>query len=150
MNLGRCPICHSRLDLEALAKDEGASKLTALFKGLDYATGSALAAYIGLFRPAHRDLSNDRAIKLCEDTLALGCHDRLAIAMAQTVDKIHDKRGQGDDRPLKNHNYLKRVLESIPDTSVMPGKTPAATTAPSRPMSKTHQALRALEAAKHG
>lgn len=142
MHLARCPICHSRINLEALTQEEAGRELLALLARLDTQTGASLVAYLGLFRPPTRDLANDRALRLATEALGL-CPPadlpRLAVALGETVEAL---RGKEPRRPLKNHNYLAKVLESIE----MP---PAAAHAETiLPKSKTGQAYLALERLK--
>ena len=143
MHLTRCPICHSRINLEALTQDEAGRELLALLARLDTQTGAALVGYLGLFRSATRDLANDRALRLATETLSL-CPPtdlpRLAIALGETVEAL---RGKQPRRPLKNHHYLEKVLESIE----MPPVAAHAETA-ILPKSKTGQAYLALERLK--
>lgn len=113
MQLGRCPVCHSRISLEQLTQDESGRELLATLATLDTATGAALVAYIGLFRSPSRDLANDRALKLVRETIALESPQWLTPALQETVDSLRDKRAQGDVQPLKNHNYLGKVLEGV-------------------------------------
>jgi len=114
MELGRCPVCHSRISLEAIAKDKAGRELAALVAKTDSTTGQALLAYLGLFRSPSRDLANDRALALATEALALEAPQWVTAAMQQTVEAIHSKRSQGGQvKPLKNHNYLKQVLESV-------------------------------------
>lgn len=139
MMIGRCPICHSHLSLEAICQDEAGRELLALLAGLDADLGRALVGYLGLFRPARRDLSNDRALRLARETLAL-CSDsvRLGAALAETVEAIRSKGGAS----LKNHNYLARVIESTPARCVVLAPEPA----PRRgPPSKHRAALDAID-----
>ena len=111
MQLIRCPICHSRISLEALVQDEAGRELMALVAKLDTQTGAALVSYLGLFRSASRDLANERALRLARETLALsGDTERLSIALSETVEAL---RGKQPRQPLKNHNYLQKVLESV-------------------------------------
>lgn len=142
MYLTRCPICHSRISLEAITQDEAGRELLALLARLDTQTGAALVAYLGLFRSASRDLANDRALRLATETLNL-CPPadlpRLAVALGETVEALRNKHPR---RPLKNHNYLVKVFESIE-------MTPAAPRAETvLPKSKTGQAYLALERLK--
>ncbi|MBM96504.1 MAG: hypothetical protein CMI09_11755 [Oceanospirillaceae bacterium] len=114
MELGRCPICHHRISLEAIAKDQAGRELLAVLARLDDATAQALIGYLGLFRSPTRDLSNDRALALAKDALALEAPQWLVPALQQTTDAIHTKRANGGQvKPLKNHNYLKEVLASV-------------------------------------
>lgn len=131
MNLGRCPVCHARLHLDALVQDEAGRELLAILARLDDATGRALVGYLGLFRPAARDLANDRAVRLAKEALALAEGQppgALAAAMMEAVATLRAKEGA----PLSSHGYLKRVLESQagrPDSGALaaarPGLEPA-------------------------
>ena len=112
MMLGRCPVCHSQISLEAVCQDEAGRELLGLLANLPGEASRALVQYLGLFRPEKRDLSNDRALRLAREVLAL-CADslRLSAAMSETVEAIRAKSGAV---PMKNHNYLRRVLEGMP------------------------------------
>ena len=141
MNLGRCPVCHSHIQLEAVVQDEAMSKLAGILAGMDGELARPLVTYLGLFRPQKRDLANDRALKLCLEVIELTSdHARLAAALAQTVEMIR-RPGGG---PLKNHNYLKRVLEGIETSGNMPTCTKSQTGT-----SKTEQALMNIENLKN-
>ena len=142
MQLSRCPVCHSRIGLEALVQDEAGRELLALLAALDTLTGSALVSYLGLFRAAHRDLANDRALRLAREALNLSDTARLSIALSETVEALRAKQPR---KPLTNHNYLKRVLESVEARPVI-ARTETAAIAPK---SKTGQAYVALENLKH-
>lgn len=156
MQLNRCPICHTRISLDALAQDEAGRELLGLLAKLDSDAGVALIAYLGLFRSHTRDLANDRALRLGKEVLALSeSMPALAEAMRITVEQIRSKGGD----PLTNHNYLRKVLGDChgfqPDIAT--GKTAkpisplaiAITHQPGGPKqkgtSKTAQALQALE-----
>ena len=112
MQLGRCPTCHSRISLEAVVQDEAGRELLALLAGVDRNTGSALVSYLGLFRASKRDLANDRALRLAKEALALAEGPALLPALVHTVETMRSKQQMGQFKPLANHNYLKRVLES--------------------------------------
>lgn len=146
MQLNRCPICHHRISLEALAQDEAGRELLGLLAKLDLETGTALAAYLGLFRSKTRDLANDRALKLAREALALGHHLTVAQAMRQTVESIREKGGKA----LTNHNYLKKVLADIGlvEHDAVGADLSARTAANANknaPASRTAKALRELE-----
>lgn len=115
MMLGRCPVCHSQISLEAVCQDEAGRELLGILANLPGEASRALVQYLGLFRPEKRDLSNDRALRLAREVLAL-CADslRLSAAMSETVEAIRAKSGAV---PMKNHNYLRRVLEGMPETA---------------------------------
>ncbi len=158
MQLNRCPICHTRISLDALVQDEAGRELLGLLIKLDTDAGTALVGYLGLFRSATRDLANDRALKLAKEALSLGHIGNVAQAMRQTVEQIQAKGG----KPLTNHNYLKKVLSDchevapnlVVDNSGNEVKSyldSLTVYAPKpRQTSKTAQALQALEDFKHG
>lgn len=112
MQLTRCPNCHSRINLEALVQDESGRQLLALLTRLEARAGSALVVYIGLFRSKSRDLANDRALRLAEEALELAPIGNLVPALVQVVEQMRQKQQAGAFKPLTNHNYLQRVLES--------------------------------------
>lgn len=129
MKLGRCPVCHSHIQLEALIQDDAGSELLGVLAGLGRPLARPLVQYLGLFRPAKSDLNNARALKLAQETLAIADRDSLAVALNDTVRSIHEKRQRGQVQPLKNHNYLKQVLATVaPDA-----RKPAAETDHRRP-----------------
>lgn len=109
----RCPVCHAEAALEAWAEDEAARELMGLLAGLDAALGRPLVAYLGLFRSRSRALAWDRALRLAREALALADSAVLAEALSETTEAMRMKREAGDIRPLENHNYLKRVIESV-------------------------------------
>ncbi|WP_338728513.1 hypothetical protein V8687_11000 [Shewanella baltica] len=132
MKLCRCPVCHSNIHLDALVNDDAARELLATLAPMDGATGRILMNYIGLFRPVKSDLSFNRALTLVNDTLALTSNrDWLRAALEETVIKLRAARTEGNARPLTNHNYLKKVLESISQHSITPVAAPAANAKPS-------------------
>lgn len=112
MMLGRCPVCHSHLALEAMVQDDCARELLGVLSGLQATTSRALVAYMGLWRPAKQDLRWDRALRLAREVLALEADTaRLAWALTETVEAL---RSKGGPLPIKSHGYLKRVLEGAP------------------------------------
>jgi Glu-tRNA(Gln) amidotransferase subunit E-like FAD-binding protein len=130
----RCPVCHAEAALEAWAEDEAAREMMALLSTLDATLGRPLVAYLGLFRSKTRALAWDRAVRLARDVLALELDEAvLAQALSETVEAMRQKREAGDIRPLENHNYLKRVAESVAArgvargaaVSVLPVRAPA-------------------------
>ncbi|WP_328184658.1 hypothetical protein [Marinobacter sp. OP 3.4] len=129
MKLGRCPICHSHIQLEALIQDDAGSELLGVLSGLGRPLARPLVQYLGLFRPAKSDLSNARALKLAQETLALADRDSLTAALQDTIRSLHEKRQRGETKPLKNHNYLKQVLATVAPEA----RRPAAETENRRP-----------------
>lgn len=139
MNLTRCPVCHSHITLEAIVQDEAGRELMAMLANLEGDLSRALVTYLGLFRPEKRDLSNDRALRIAKEVMALTNDSaRLSHALAQTVEMLRAK----DGLPLKNHNYLRKVMSSL-----APGLA-ITQEAPARLMSKTEQALIKVEKIK--
>jgi len=109
MQINRCPVCHARIGLDALVQDEAGRELLGVLARLPVEAGSALVGYLGLFRSASRDLANAKALKLAKEVLDLAPLELVAEAMRKTVESL---QGCGN-RPLSNHNYLKKVLEDI-------------------------------------
>jgi hypothetical protein len=120
MQLGRCPVCHSRISLEQVCQDDAGRELLALLAKVDSATGVALVSYLGLFRSHNRDLANDRALRLAQEVLSLDANQFLVPALIETTEALKAKRSNGEVKSLANHNYLKRVLESVVTRGTMP------------------------------
>ncbi|MDR4518932.1 MAG: hypothetical protein MRK00_16300 [Nitrosomonas sp.] len=143
MKIGRCPNCHSHIQLEAVMQDEAIGKLATMLASMEADLARPLISYLGLFRPEKRDLANDRALRLAQEVIDLTSDKQnLAAALTQTVELIRSKGGG----PLKNHNYLKRVIdgmEKTPKTQVIIG-----TTGGGKNIGKTEQAYIDLEKMK--
>lgn len=119
MNL-TCPCCFALISLEVALESASGRELMGVLSGLG-PQARPLAAYLGCFRSPSRALSWDRALKLAREVQALDADPRaLAAALSDTVESLRAKRVAGDLRPLKNHNYLKQVLTSVP---TLPGET---------------------------
>ncbi len=120
-----CPLCHGAFSIEAIVQDQaGRDLLCMVVKAGPLAP--TLLSYLSLFRSEKRALAYDRAFKLAQEVMELsGDQASLAAAMAETVEALRSKREQGQTKPLKNHNYLKRVLENT--------VSPALATSPSMP-----------------
>ncbi|KAB7624482.1 hypothetical protein F3N43_05915 [Alkalilimnicola sp. S0819] len=127
-----------------MVEDEALRELMGILKDLPREVSRPLVLYIQLFAGATRAPAYERQLRLARETLALHA-DTLLIgaALSETVEAIRGKRESGEDhRPLKNHNYLKRVLESVAARPA-PKALERATQQP-RPTSRTAQALAAL------
>src|SRR5689334_13602698 len=107
-----CPACHARASYEAFIQDEAARELFALSADAG-AAWRPLVTYLGFFRST-RLLAWERALKLAREVLELA-NDRsvLAAALVETCGSLDAKRSEPGWKPLGNHNYLKRVLESV-------------------------------------
>lgn len=116
-----CPICNGRSSVEAILQTEaGQAYMRRLLNLPDYVR-FPLGRYVLMFAAAGREMAYDRRLRLVEETLALATdHRRLGVALAETVEALMQKREAGDVRPLKNHNYLKRVLESVTIAGAVP------------------------------
>ncbi|HII3685809.1 TPA: hypothetical protein ACY36Y_001960 [Pasteurella multocida] len=114
MKLGRCPVCHSDINLDQLLEDDAGRELLTILTQLKYGIARPLVSYIALFRPAKSALNNARAVKLINDVLSLFPQSHLlAHALSETVNAVQNKRREyKNTAPLVNHNYLKQVYET--------------------------------------
>lgn len=107
-----CPCCHSRYSVDAVLQDESARDLLTLRGSLPPRIWNPLIAYLGLFRSETRALAWDKALKLSREIqemgIASGEWEKLENALCETVESLRQRGG----RPLKTHNYLKRVFEN--------------------------------------
>lgn len=134
----RCPTCHAKHPVESFSEDEAARKL--LVHAFSGTFPPSLLAYLSLFRTGKRDLAWSQALKLAEEAIELADPHRLEAALSATVESMRAKREEGQFKPLKNHNYLKKV---IADTHVGAALAPPAVqgAAGSAPTSKTARGI---------
>lgn len=143
MNL-TCPACHAKYSLDAALEGDAAGELQLLL-ARDAQLARPLIAYLGLFRGKTRALSFDRAVRLAREVLAITDDRRLiAAALVETVEAMRAKRDAGDVRPLKNHNYLRRVMETVDLTAIAPVMTGSVGEIPQRRATKIGQAEQLL------
>ncbi|WP_110678759.1 hypothetical protein [Salinicola sp. RZ23] len=143
----RCPACHTHLTLEQICEDESLRELMGVLADLPREVSRPLVAYLGLFRGKSRSTAYERQLRLAREALALAADTGLVgTALSETVEAIRAKRDSGENRPLTNHNYLKRVLESLGARAVASSALPAST-AP-RPAKGVARALAALDAGR--
>jgi prolyl-tRNA synthetase len=149
----RCPSCHSTFTLEQVAEDEALRELMGLIADLPREVSRPLAAYIGLFRGKTRATAYERQLRIAREVMAMsGDTQQVGAALSETVEAIRAKRDSGEDaRPLKNHNYFKRVLESVgarpqsvPVARIEQAERSASPTVNAMPESKTRQAVNRL------
>ncbi|MFZ5653191.1 MAG: hypothetical protein ACOY42_02140 [Pseudomonadota bacterium] len=140
----KCPACGIQFGIEVALQEDAGRELLGELARLSAPLGRALVAYLGLFRPAERVLSWGRALQLARAALALGPEHVLLPALDDTLAALADKRGQPGWQPLKNHNYLKRVCDSVAASQVARAELPAAAPAGGR-ASRHRQALTALD-----
>ncbi|MER2490661.1 hypothetical protein [Catenovulum sediminis] len=113
MKLARCPVCHTHIDLLSLVEDQAGRDLLIAVTKLETWCAPPVLAYIGLFKPAKSDLNNARALKLLNEVLTLHPNRKLITeACDVTVQQIRAKRVEGNAKPLKDHAYLKSVIET--------------------------------------
>ncbi|GAB4209923.1 MAG: hypothetical protein Fur0019_17310 [Tibeticola sp.] len=150
----RCPVCHAEAALEAWAEDDAAREMMAILSTLDATLGRPLVAYLGLWRSASRALAWDRAVRIAREVLALEADaQRLAAALAQTVEQLRAKRDGGDIRPLSGHGYLKKVLEGTPAVAaveVLGRGEPARAVPLARRITSAEQAALAIRGVSFG
>lgn len=144
----QCPCCHARYGLEAAVEQEAARELQKILADLPRDTSRPLVHYLGLFRSRTRALAWERALRTAREALAV--HDDVRVlgaALSETVDAMRDKQQQANWRPLKNHNYLKRVVESVAAQGTALAATGQDNERP-LPRSKTGQGMIALQEGK--
>jgi len=140
----RCPCCHVTFALEQMVEDEALRTLMGILAELPREVSRPLVSYVGLFRGKTRATAYERQLRLSREVLALHTDTLLVgVALSETVEAIRAKRENGEDtRPLKNHNYLKRVVESQQARGAgVVQIAPVATSAVRAPTSKTAAAL---------
>jgi hypothetical protein len=136
-----CPCCHTRYPLDAANQDESARELLAQRGQMPPRIWTPLIAYLGLFRSESRALAWDRALRLAREVMELNAEpERLETALAETVEALRFKGGP----PLKNHNYLKRVLENTNQIPPGPPSQRGEVARGAAPAGKRMAALNAL------
>ena len=115
MKLCKCPICHSEISLEALIEDDAGRELLNTIVNIGGNCGRAVVSYLGLFKPQKNSLANSRALKIVQSLLELYPPSNvLEKALMDTVDQVRrNRRETGRCEALANHNYLKKVYESV-------------------------------------
>lgn len=109
----RCPCCFAEYSAEMALDNDAARELMALLLNLERDLSRSLAAYLGLFRSKTRALAWERALRIAREVLELGNAQLLAPALSETVETMRAKQQSEAWRPLTNHNYLKRVMETV-------------------------------------
>ncbi len=139
-----CPCCHAQFSIEAVIQDEEARRLI----GMKGEFPPALFAYLSLFRSEKRALAWDRMTRLTVEVLAIGEQGAgsgaLNEAMAETVEALRGKGGA----PLKNHNYLKKVLlnrGNVESLNRLNSSTPQQFNSSTASSSKTDAAINSLD-----
>lgn len=117
-----CPCCGATLSLEALLNDTAARQAVATALALPAGLGPRLLRYLGLFRPAQRSLTWERAAHLLNELHGLidageirrhGRPWRVSEAdWAAALDELLDRRPKLT-LPLKGHGYLLEILAGL-------------------------------------
>ena len=148
----KCPSCFAEFDILAALNNAAGSQLLQKLAALDASLSRPLYVYLTLFRSPKRALSYEKALRLAEEVLALSTNQvQLADALQKVVDALREKQLAGGFKPLKNHNYLKRVIEDVPApvTALAHAQQPQQQSQQRRIFtSKTAQAMMDLEALK--
>jgi hypothetical protein len=121
----RCPNCGAGMSLDALVSHQELRQLLATaLRGLP--CGDDLLRYLGLFRPAKRELRPERAARLLRDVLAdmqRGCITRRGRDWSAppelwqaALQAVLDAAAKGSlQTPLADHAYLHEVLMRLAD-----------------------------------
>ena len=126
-----CTTCHARMSLEAALQDEAGRELCSTLAGMPRDTALPLMHYLGYFRPAKQQLGWGRSLRLVREVLALeGDAWRLQMGLNEAARSLDEKRAQGGWKPLGNHNYLKRCLESVVANAAATQARPGSTVEP--------------------
>lgn len=112
-----CPHCNNSFPLESLTEDDSARQLFGLLGKNNPIVAAHVIPYLGLFKPRNQALRWSRALKLTQEILEM-CQSinphTAANALVKSVEGLREKRQQPNWKPLRNHNYLKVILESEP------------------------------------
>ncbi|ABE50983.1 hypothetical protein [Methylobacillus flagellatus] len=119
-----CPACGATISLDAAIGHEGAREAIQIALRLPASLGKTLLLYIGLFRPAQRNLSMDRVANLLNELLPMieaakieRNGKQLAAPLdywAQALNEMINKR-ESLTLPLKSHGYLLTIIAGYAD-----------------------------------
>lgn len=116
-----CPACGAELTLDALLAHEAARRAVAAAMTVSPALADRLMKYLGLFRPAKRQLTMDRVAALLDELLPMiqaqkverggRSYDTILDTWKQALDQILRARDAGKlTLPLKSHGYLLEIV----------------------------------------
>lgn len=141
-----CPCCHAHIPLEAALQDDAGRELVALLLAMPADLARALVHYLTFFRPLKQQLGWGRALRLSREVQALSVDgSRLQAGLVEVARTLDDKRQAGGWKPLGNHNYLRRVLETVEARGEAVSVAPTTSV---QPRSRAGAGLVALEALK--
>jgi len=119
-----CPGCGAEYTLDVLVAHEGAREALVEAMGMNLALGKRLVQYLGLFRPAQRQLTMDRVAKILKElspdikAAQITRHGRIwpvpIESWAWGLDEIVAKKDKLT-LPLKSHGYLYEMLIAAAD-----------------------------------
>ncbi len=154
----RCPNCGTTLSLDALMAHDAAREALALLFGLSGALGAAVTRYLGLFRPATRELSMDRLARLLRELVPdiqaqrIERHGQVHAAPPEAwvwaIGQALDARDAGRLKlPLTGHGWLYEVIAGWRPSAgpLAPAADQPAAVASRGPASRTLGAIAALE-----
>lgn len=116
-----CPACGAELTLDAMLSHEGARQAVAAAMTVSPALADRLMKYLGLFRPARRQLTMDRVAALLNELLPMiqaqkveragRSYDTILDTWKQALDQMLRARDAGKlTLPLKSHGYLLEIV----------------------------------------
>lgn len=119
-----CPACGAELTLDALLAHDAARRAVASAMTVSPALADRLMKYLGLFRPAKRQLTMDRVASLLEELLPMlqsqtvtrGGREYSTIVdtWKQALDQMLRARDAGKlTLPLKSHGYLLEIVVGL-------------------------------------
>jgi hypothetical protein len=160
----KCPACGASASLDALIDDEPAAQALMLALKLS-PVGRSLVKYLGLFRPAKRQLSWSKVVTLLGELTPMIESQRISrngviyeapmAVWEVAIDKVLMMRDSGKlATPLKSHGYLLEIIvteagKNLPVVQLVEG-VDAMNRVSTKPLSATAQAIINLEARKQG
>lgn len=115
-----CPACGSLSSLDALLGNEGAREAVMAALAFPAPLGKLIVQYLGLFRPAQRQLSFDRVANLLNELLPMILDAKIersgriwSAPQDYWKNAIEEMLAKRDTLrlPLKNHGYLFAIIE---------------------------------------
>mgnify|MGYP005854276969 CR=1 FL=1 len=114
-----CPSCGAVTSLEAAANDKSARQVAVFFGKLPPRVASALPSYLAMFRPSKQGLRWGRVEKILSELAPMilegfvenrrRCRPSAEI-WAAAIQQVAER---SLNRPLANHNYLKKVAADL-------------------------------------
>lgn len=116
-----CPGCGAVASLDVLLGNDGAREAVMAALEIPAPLGKMLVQYLGLFRPANRNLSFDRVANILNELLPMIREAKIersgriwSAPQEYWKSAIEDMLAKRDrlTLPLKNHGYLLTIIES--------------------------------------